>query len=277
MERKLLFFDIDGTLVVHPDEIIPKSAEIAIHRTRELGNLCFICTGRPPYMLDLAGKIEMDGYIFSNGACAILDQETIVSEPIPPELVSYVRQLADRCGAGYSLQSRFGGWMSPRQKEHFLRMNRGLPEEAVRRMESSPFMRLGGRPITEYQGEEVYKIDVSFSDTAQLDLFRKWMDPRLNFICMLSTSGNGRNGGEITLKHVTKGTTANRIVQWFGGEIEDSYGFGDSLNDMDLIRRCGTGIAMGNAVEELKEAADYVTADIRQDGLARAMEHYHLV
>lgn len=277
MPRKLLFFDIDGTLIIHPDEVIPESTEAAIRRTREMGNLCFICTGRAPYMLELAGRLEMDGYIFSNGACAILGDEVIVSEPIPPGLVSYVRQLADRCGAGYSLQSRCGGWMSPRQKEHFLRMNRGLPPETVKRMENSPFMRLGGHPIAEYQGEEVYKIDISFEETSDAELFRKWMDPRLNYIGMLSTSGNGRNGGEITLKHVTKGTTANRIVQWFGGEIEDSYGFGDSLNDMDLIRRCGIGIAMGNAVEELKKAADYVTTDIRQDGIANAMKHFHLV
>ena len=53
--------------------------------------------------------------------------------------------------------------------------------------------------------------------------------------------------------------------------------FGDGENDVDMLRRAGVGVAMGNAEAAVKAAADYVTADVDQDGIYRALEHYGLL
>ena len=58
------------------------------------------------------------------------------------------------------------------------------------------------------------------------------------------------------------------------GEI---MAFGDGENDVDMLRRAGVGVAMGNAEAAVKAAADYVTADVDQDGIYRALEHYGLL
>ena len=54
--------------------------------------------------------------------------------------------------------------------------------------------------------------------------------------------------------------------------MEETAAVGDSMNDYEMVREAGVGIAMGNAVSKLKEAADYVTADIGEDGLEKAFE-----
>ena len=59
--------------------------------------------------------------------------------------------------------------------------------------------------------------------------------------------------------------------------MEKTYAFGDSMNDLEIIQAAGVGIAMGNGAPELKEAADYVTSDIGEDGIYRACKHFHLI
>jgi hypothetical protein len=67
------------------------------------------------------------------------------------------------------------------------------------------------------------------------------------------------------------------VRQALGLEAADTYAVGDSVNDLDMIRAAGTGIAMGNASEVAKAAADYVTSDIHEDGIAHALEKFGLI
>jgi hydroxymethylpyrimidine pyrophosphatase-like HAD family hydrolase len=62
-----------------------------------------------------------------------------------------------------------------------------------------------------------------------------------------------------------------------GWAREEIIAFGDSDNDLEMIRYAGIGVALGNAEPEVKAAADYVTADIDDDGLAKALEHFGLI
>ncbi|MDE6861214.1 MAG: HAD hydrolase family protein, partial [Alistipes sp.] len=59
-----------------------------------------------------------------------------------------------------------------------------------------------------------------------------------------------------------------------GSDISQTMAFGDGGNDVDMIRSAGWGVAMGNATDELKAAADYITSSIDDDGIARAIEHF---
>ena len=67
------------------------------------------------------------------------------------------------------------------------------------------------------------------------------------------------------------------FLQQAGIAPEDAYAIGDGYNDITMMKVVGHSIAMGNAVDELKEVADYVTADILDDGLYKAFEHYDLL
>ena len=83
--------------------------------------------------------------------------------------------------------------------------------------------------------------------------------------------------GEITLAGVNKATGIADVVNALGISQEDTIGFGDGQNDFDMLRYCNIGVAMGNAADEVKECADIVTDDIKDDGLSNAMKRLGLI
>lgn len=89
----------------------------------------------------------------------------------------------------------------------------------------------------------------------------------------------GRRGADVMECGISKAEGLTRLAAYFGEkeDLSDSIAFGDSLNDLEIIIKAGIGIAMGNAVEELKEAADYVTSSIAEDGIYRACLHFNLL
>ena len=89
----------------------------------------------------------------------------------------------------------------------------------------------------------------------------------------------GRRGADIMEHGISKAEGLSRLAAYFGEkeDLSDSVAFGDSMNDMEVIIKAGIGVAMGNAVKELKEAADYVTSPIAEDGIYRACLHLGLL
>ena len=68
-----------------------------------------------------------------------------------------------------------------------------------------------------------------------------------------------------------------KVLEHYGIRREEIIAFGDGENDMDMLQFAGIGVAMGNAGPEVKEAADYVTEHIDEDGLEKALRHYGLL
>ena len=85
---------------------------------------------------------------------------------------------------------------------------------------------------------------------------------------------------EFTWDHVEshdKGTGLKYVADHLNISTDDCYAFGDSNNDISMFKAAGHGIAMGNACDELKEIAEYVTDSVNDDGIYHAFEHYHLI
>ncbi len=80
---------------------------------------------------------------------------------------------------------------------------------------------------------------------------------------------------------VPKGYSKAKGIQWICEYLniskEDTYAFGDSVNDLEMLSYVSHGIAMGNATDPAKEAADYVTADIWNDGIMQGLKHFSLI
>ena len=73
---------------------------------------------------------------------------------------------------------------------------------------------------------------------------------------------------------VSKATGIRRVVELLGEDMKDTWCFGDSINDVEMMQVCGHAIAMGNAGSMVKDACDYVTDDSSHDGIAKALEYY---
>lgn len=271
---KYLFFDIDGTLVSHDHGLIP-SAKKAIGRSRQKGNLCFLATGRHLSSLWAVKDLDMDGVIYCNGAGIYMHGKILYTNPIPHAICSKTVFQAEERNGAYSLQSSYEMFKNVAEMDRF---EKSVAFDPRFTSFQDKLQKFGAKPFTQYRSQDILKIDIGFATEEIMDDFQKVMSPQLTLV---STAGyhieEGKKSGEITRKGVSKGTAIEKLVEMLQGDMADTYAFGDSGNDLDMIQRCHTGIAMGNGFDELKKAADYVTDDIDHDGLAKAMEHFDLV
>ncbi|EUJ55190.1 hypothetical protein MCOL2_09531 [Listeria fleischmannii FSL S10-1203] len=75
----------------------------------------------------------------------------------------------------------------------------------------------------------------------------------------------------------SKAKGIRELIKKLGFQMEDTYAFGDGLNDIDMLQEVGCGIAMGNGREEVKQVADYVTDSVDEDGIMKALKHFRLL
>jgi hypothetical protein len=82
---------------------------------------------------------------------------------------------------------------------------------------------------------------------------------------------------EIGLKGYSKATGIQKVCEILNIPLENTYAFGDSANDLEMLSFVAHGIAMGNGTPEAKERAEYVTAHLKEDGIQKGLKHYGLI
>ena len=80
----------------------------------------------------------------------------------------------------------------------------------------------------------------------------------------------GNQGADIVEQEASKAMGLRRLCEYYGIDLSHTIAFGDSMNDLEIIEEAGVGVAMGNALPAIKEAADYVTDPIDKDGVWNA-------
>ncbi len=252
----LLFFDIDGTLAIKKN--VPESAERAIGLIRERGDLVFICSGRYyRYAEDNFGRLA-DGFVCCNGRLSVKNGQILHESPLTAEQIGSIRRRLDALGVDYLFFGKedvyFGG--DPSHK-HRIASFYGLDE-------------IRGKSPEE--GDRVYNFDVFFSD---LSVFSS-INEALSGFCLLNPHGN-HPSADVTILGMDKGDAIRIVAEKLGVPRENTYAFGDGVNDISMLEAAGHGIAMGNAAAETKEVAEYVTAAILEDGVAKGLRHYGLI
>ena len=274
---KCIFFDVDGTLKSDKTMEIPESAKVAIRKMMAKGHKCFICTGRSYKMLsnvDIAK--EMSGVIFDNGAGFYLDGRVVSTHPIPRDIVEEVRKQVDALDGSYTLMSWGDAWISKNEEQiRLARWHRLYPTQEEF---DAHILRMPVQSIDCYSNEAILKIDVVFKTEEDAEVFRKNMNPSLYYIFAGgANAAYGKKSGEIVLQGVNKGKGVQEVVKYLGASMEETYAFGDSMNDLDMIRAVHTGIVMRSGQEELKKNAQYITDAPENDGILNAAKHFHLI
>lgn len=274
--KGFLFFDIDGTLVDSSlsNDIAPDVKD-ALRQARENGYGCFISSGRNRKGISMYMEDGFDGFVYADGAGIELYGQKPLLIPVEEMLVQYLTDtvLYKYNGSICSWSSEWG-YASPGIYELFLQACR-IETDIENRMCSE----MGVRHLEERDPQDlILSLDVEFPDhEAELE-FEKYLDPRLEYI---STSASyGRGGictGEVTMQGVTKGSGARTIVEMLGGDMKNTYAFGDSMNDAMILKEVQHGICMGNGAEELKAIADYVTDDMYSGGIQKALKQYEII
>ena len=131
------------------------------------------------------------------------------------------------------------------------------------------------RPMSEYDGRPIYKIVFMCEDAKQLEPARKALEKDFCFVVQDVKAHHCLNG-ELINRKFDKGRGVRIVARRFGIPIEDTVGFGDSMNDLEMIETVGCSVCMDNGSPALKEKSDLICPAVEQDGLAWAFDRLGL-
>lgn len=259
-KKKLVSFDLDMTLLDHADMRIPDSALEAIEALRES---CILALASGRNMDSEAGLpyqklLRPDAIIHMNGTRITVGEREIYHHRFEEGLL--LRLLSWAADRGCCLGASIDGYdyvTAPEKAEAHDKKIWGNSERRFR----DPFTIPKEKVHTLWffgDMEDAFEMGRQFPQIKVL--------PFSNYF-----------GADIVEQEASKGEGLKRLCEYYGIPLENTYAFGDSMNDVDIVRTAGTGIAMGNAIQELKEAADYVTDSIDRDGVAKACRHFGLI
>lgn len=270
--KRLVFLDLDGTVITH-QQTVPDSAREACQRAVENGHTLWMCTGRClteiyPWLWD----IGFHGFIGANGAHGMLDGVGVFDHRISTEKINEVEAYFKEHGITRVWQAPDAMYPSETYMGNFFAHDEKVAQDwadYIKQVE--PYFR---KDVPTSASKAMFTIPDDV-DLEVEDVAHHFRDS-LNIIPASVDTGVGKTG-ELMQIGYTKGTGLAEVAEKLGFPIEHTISVGDALNDLELVQTAGLGIAMGNAVPEVKAAADWVSTSIYEDGLATAMEYAGLV
>lgn len=265
MNIKLAVFDVDGTLVTSGSRILLDSTVKAIHELQKQGIRVAIASGRPIYALEksVIDRIHFDYFVCSNGSFVHdnTTRNTIFRYKITNEQIMRIVTLAEMTGSGFLLQFENEG-----------RIYVGYDKLAT--MLSHSLGRLDF--VVDHREDKTYHlIEPSYAMVAyipkdKIARFRKQF-PEFAFTSFQV------DYYDVNPKGITKANGVSQIASDLSISMDQVISFGDHLNDKEMLELSGVGVAMGNAIEPIKNIADYVTDNTEKDGIRNALLKYQLI
>ena len=254
---KAVFFDVDGTLLSHKLNDVPESTRRALQQLRAKGVKTLVATGRhmTEYSMLPVSDIPFDGYLTLNGNLLLdANRRAYAGTPIDQGEMEVLAHIFRARRIPFVLIGENGRYINY------------VNDTVVRTQEETK----GTIPaLGSYSGEKVYQI-LAFVPEHQ----KKLLDDLLDECAVTSWNDTGidiipREGG--------KSAGIQKYLDDQGIGRSETMAFGDGENDMDMLRFAGIGVAMGNACDAVKAAADYVTDTVDNDGIEKALRHFGLI
>lgn len=263
MKRKALFFDIDGTLLTDGTKVLPKSAELALKKAREAGHMVFINTGRSRILMqELEGTIEVDGYLCGCGTLIEVHGKKLMHHVLSADTRRKILDNILKHDLDGILEGPGGIYVQKGQSR--------MP--GVQRIKD---LFLGSGVMFEADWTEKTLIFDKFcvlkDDKSDMDGFMKSLENEIAFI------DRGHNLYECVPVGFDKATAMAFILDYFQIPWEESYAFGDSTNDLAMIKYACHSVIMEDHAVELEPYAELITKKVEDDGIAYAFEVLKIV
>lgn len=263
MDRKIIFFDVDGTIVPHVKDhkSIHQIVKEAIKKTREQGHLCFIASGRSKgFLQDDILECGFDGYVLANGAHIVYQGKDIKKSYLDFHETKKLVQLLRQYHVDFLLETD-EYYYSDKEDNYLI-------EWAFTVGAQQTCVKYG---IDDYVISHTMKIQMYFDTDEKRNVTVK------NLGAFFYEIYPGYPNVEASSKDVTKATGISDIIKLLEFDRKDSICFGDGLNDVEMFKTVGHSIAMGNAREEVKNVADEICMSSAQDGVAyKLKEMFHI-
>jgi Cof subfamily protein (haloacid dehalogenase superfamily) len=257
MNQKVVFFDIDGTLLTSQKQILDSTKQ-AISQLKDNGIIPFIATGRPPFMFEwVRQELDIQNYVSINGQYVVLNGEVIFENTLEVEAIKKLTSEAET-------------------KQHFMafynhetyRAN-DVEHPYIKESFDSFHMECPGLDKEFHLYHPVHQ-GILFCTSSEEDYY-KAAYPGFDFIRW------HRYAVDILPKGSSKFIGILEVLKTLNVNITDSYAFGDGLNDFAMIKNVGNGIAMENGHPDLKKVAKHVTASCDGDGILKGLKHFKLI
>ena len=265
MSYKMIVLDLDDTLLKNDGTISGKTKK-TLKKVQEDGIKVVLASGSPTFAIEpVANALELEkygGYIISYNVARIIecrDKKELYAANITREEVQKLYQMSQEKDA--YIQTYIGDNIIASQPNKFTDI-----EKQITGMEI-----IVPNDFSSYVQQEVVKVIVLQEPEKLKELEKKWKPLIQNKLYMTISKPFFL---EFMNLEVDKGKSILRLGKMLGIDAEEIIAIGDSYNDITMIQAAGLGVAMGNAVEAVKEIANYVTEDNEHDGVATVVEKF---
>lgn len=246
---KYIFLDIDGTILSHKNGVSDKT-KYAIKKLRQQGHKVLLCSGRHISIIDSEIlQLEYDGFVLANGAFVYYQGEYILNETFAREVVKKIVDLSKKNDFLFYLEAINAVYTNSLKDERHIKF------------------------ISEWKLPNNFSDSINWDDGINIAmLFLKdnshfeIVEEHLSQDVVLAKHFNYPSC-DVNIKGINKAYGIKKLIKHLKIDIKNTLAFGDGLNDLEMIEFVGTGIAMGNACDELKKLADEITTSVDEDGV----------
>lgn len=255
---KAIFFDIDGTIISFKTHKMPASTLEALHKLRDKDIKLFIATGRHKslvYFLD--DYFKFDAYITLNGQYCYNDKEIIYKNSIDKEDIKLlVKRLEKKDFSCLFVEEDYTylNLIDDSVKKIAQMTNEPVPEvvDISRALDNNIYQ------LVVYLNEQKENMVLDYMKNSQAT---RWLPDFMDII---------PKGG-------SKAVGIDAILSYYNISLEETMAFGDGQNDIEMLEHVAVGVAMGNADDIVKKSSDYITDDIDNDGLVKALYNFNIL
>lgn len=259
MEKKIIFFDIDGTLLTD-DKTILDSTKKAIKKLQDQGHETAIATGRNAKMSkDIIDELNMKNYVVCNGAAGYFHNERAYFNPLNKEAFERFMKTAD--SNEHQIVYETAHELKRRSKQTDNRIENGMQSVGY----EVPDYDRGF-----YKHHELTQALVFYNEEER-HLYEDGQFPEFRFVRWYES------GVDVLPENGSKYETIIRLSESKGFKKENIIAFGDGLNDYEMISNVGIGIAMGNAKNSIKQVAEKITDTNNNGGIHLALKELALI
>lgn len=259
----VVFFDIDGTLW-DDKMIVPESTKTAIKLLQENGHKAFVCTGRSMGNVNdpQFDEIGFDGFVAACGNHVQMDGKILYERNMSYEEVKSVYNASRQYRMPIIYEGTKYQWLD---RDGF--DGDGYIDYIVQNLKDVAVY----LDECELDSIEANKFSALVKEYTDFNSIKEALQNDFDFM----------DHGDGIIEAVPKGTSKATGIKWLcnylGVPISETYAIGDSINDLEMLQFAGHSVAMGNASQVAKDAAEYITTHIHEDGIMNALKHYNLI
>ncbi|MFD1416160.1 Cof-type HAD-IIB family hydrolase [Oceanobacillus jeddahense] len=255
-KRPVVFFDLDGTLLTSENKVAQSSIK-AIEKLIENDGIPVLATGRPAFETkEIRAETGIGSAVLMNGQFIVHEGEVISRNRINPVQLKKLGEYATQRGVTLSFHTAEQIFTTNNQSE-LLQKDCQYCDREIPEVDDDIYM-----------NKPVYQVEI-YLEEGEEEYQEKF--PELHFV------RNSPYNCDVFPQGVSKATGIKEFLELTGLPKENTYAFGDGLNDLEMFEFVKTSVAMGNSVEEIKEAATYVTKSADDDGVAEGLKMCGLI